>query len=62
VGAGHTVTALYEVVPAGVTGTVPVRGVDPLRYGGHRRERAGRARRAALRAAALQAPGEARAA
>ncbi|MGZ8378490.1 MAG: YfbK domain-containing protein [Gemmatirosa sp.] len=33
VGAGHTVTALYEVVPAGVTGTVAVRGADPLRYG-----------------------------
>jgi Ca-activated chloride channel family protein len=33
VGTGHTATALYEVVPAGVTGTVPVRGVDPLRYG-----------------------------
>jgi Ca-activated chloride channel family protein len=32
VGAGHTVTALYEVVPAGVTGTVPVRGTGPLRY------------------------------
>ncbi|AHG87977.1 Protein of unknown function DUF3520 [Gemmatirosa kalamazoonensis] len=33
VGAGHAVTALYEVVPAGVTGTVSLRGVDPLRYG-----------------------------
>jgi Ca-activated chloride channel family protein len=33
VGAGHAVTALYEVVPAGVTGTVTLRGVDPLRYG-----------------------------
>jgi Ca-activated chloride channel family protein len=33
VGAGHTATALYEVIPAGVTGTEPVRGVAPLRYG-----------------------------
>jgi Ca-activated chloride channel family protein len=33
VGAGHTVTALYEVVPAGVTNTVAVRGAEPLRYG-----------------------------
>jgi Ca-activated chloride channel family protein len=33
VGAGHSVTALYEVVPAGVEGTVAVRGGDPLRYG-----------------------------
>ncbi len=31
-GAGHTVTALYEVVPKGVTGTVKVRESDPLRY------------------------------
>jgi len=30
-GAGHTVTALYEVVPAGVT--VPGQRVDPRRYG-----------------------------
>ena len=30
IGAGHTVTALYEVVPVGVGGTVP--GVDKLRY------------------------------
>ncbi len=30
IGAGHTVTALYEVVPAGVEIDVP--GVDPLRY------------------------------
>jgi Ca-activated chloride channel homolog len=29
-GAGHTVTALFEVVPSGVD--VPVPGVDPLRY------------------------------
>ena len=29
-GAGHTVTALYEIVPPGVTIDVP--GVDPLRY------------------------------
>lgn len=33
VGAGHAVTALYEVVPAGVTGTVAVRDAEPLRYG-----------------------------
>ena len=33
VGAGHSVTALYEVVPAGVTGTVAVRDAEPLRYG-----------------------------
>jgi Ca-activated chloride channel family protein len=31
-GAGHTVTALYEVIPVGVEGTAQVRGVDPLRY------------------------------
>ena len=30
IGAGHTVTALYEVVPAGVDMDLP--GVDPLRY------------------------------
>ncbi|MBI3297279.1 MAG: VWA domain-containing protein [Elusimicrobia bacterium] len=29
-GSGHTVTALYEVVPAGVKADVP--GVDPLKY------------------------------
>ncbi|HJQ61565.1 MAG TPA: YfbK domain-containing protein, partial [Burkholderiales bacterium] len=31
-GAGHTVTALYEIVPAGVTGTVEVRESGELRY------------------------------
>jgi Ca-activated chloride channel family protein len=31
-GAGHSVTALYEVVPVGVEGTVEVQGVDSLRY------------------------------
>ena len=31
-GAGHSVTALYEVVPVGVTGTVKIRESDPLRY------------------------------
>jgi Ca-activated chloride channel family protein len=31
-GAGHSVTALYEVVPVGVRGTVKVRSSDPLRY------------------------------
>ena len=32
IGAGHQVTALYEVVPVGVQGTVRARGVDSLRY------------------------------
>ena len=32
-GAGHSVTALYEVVPFGVRETVKVRGTDSLRYG-----------------------------
>uniref|UniRef100_UPI003562DB97 vWA domain-containing protein n=1 Tax=Gemmatimonas sp. TaxID=1962908 RepID=UPI003562DB97 len=31
-GAGHAVTALYEVVPTGVTGTITLRGQDSLRY------------------------------
>ena len=31
-GAGHTVTALYEIVPVGAEGTVKIRGVDSLRY------------------------------
>ncbi len=31
-GAGHSVTALYEVVPVDVTGTVTIRDADPLRY------------------------------
>jgi Ca-activated chloride channel family protein len=30
IGAGHSVTALYEIVPAGVTPKVPA--VDPLKY------------------------------
>ncbi len=30
IGAGHSVTALYEIVPAGVAASVP--GVDPLKY------------------------------
>jgi Ca-activated chloride channel family protein len=30
IGAGHTVTALYEIVPAGVESDLP--GVDPLKY------------------------------
>lgn len=30
IGAGHTVTALYEIIPAGAQTDVP--GVDPLRY------------------------------
>jgi Ca-activated chloride channel family protein len=33
IGAGHTVTALYEVVPKGAKGTV-----DPLRYGDERKK------------------------
>jgi Ca-activated chloride channel family protein len=32
-GAGHTVTALYEIIPAGVRSDASVRGVDDLRYG-----------------------------
>ncbi len=32
IGAGHMVTALYEVVPVGVASDVPVTQVDPLRY------------------------------
>lgn len=35
IGAGHTVTALYELVPAGVnveTASLDVAGVDPLKY------------------------------
>jgi Ca-activated chloride channel homolog len=39
IGAGHTVTALYEVVPAGAGGTDPaatVPPVDPLKYGTNR--------------------------
>lgn len=31
-GAGHSVTALYEIVPVGVRTDVPIRGVDALRY------------------------------
>lgn len=31
-GAGHTVTALYEIVPVGVTDTVNAGTVDPLKY------------------------------
>jgi Ca-activated chloride channel family protein len=31
-GAGHSVTALYEVIPVGAEPDVPVGGVDPLRY------------------------------
>jgi Ca-activated chloride channel homolog len=34
IGAGHTVTALYEVVPVGAEGGTPVATVDPLRYQG----------------------------
>ncbi len=36
IGAGHSVTALYEIVPAGVTLDMP--GVDPLKYQRESRE------------------------
>ncbi len=36
VGAGHAVTALYEVVPAGASEDDTARGVAPLRYGRRR--------------------------
>jgi Ca-activated chloride channel family protein len=32
IGAGHTVTALYEIVPVGVEGTVTLQRTDSLRY------------------------------
>ncbi|MBC8089869.1 MAG: von Willebrand factor type A domain-containing protein [Phycisphaerae bacterium] len=32
IGAGHTVTAFYEVVPQGIENTVPIREADGLRY------------------------------
>jgi Ca-activated chloride channel family protein len=41
IGAGHTVTALYEVVPAGVAASDPassVPPVDPLKYGTNKTE------------------------
>jgi len=31
-GAGHSVTALYEVIPVGVDSPIEIRGVDSLRY------------------------------
>ena len=31
-GAGHTVTALYEIIPVGVDASTPIRGLDALRY------------------------------
>jgi len=31
-GAGHSVTALYEIIPVGVTANVPVGATSPLRY------------------------------
>jgi Ca-activated chloride channel family protein len=31
-GAGHTVTALYEIIPTGVDTNTPIRGLDELRY------------------------------
>ncbi len=39
IGAGHTVTALYEVVPVGVENTVTVRDADSLRYVANATER-----------------------
>jgi Ca-activated chloride channel family protein len=35
IGAGHTVTALYEVVPVGTSTSPSVPPVDPLKYGTH---------------------------
>jgi Ca-activated chloride channel family protein len=32
IGSGHTVTALYEIIPVGARTDVKVEGVDPLRY------------------------------
>jgi Ca-activated chloride channel family protein len=31
-GAGHTVTALYEIIPTGVDTSTPIRGLDESRY------------------------------
>ena len=39
-GAGHSVTALYEVIPVGVESSVRVQGVDSLRYQSGRGPRA----------------------
>ncbi len=33
IGSGHTVTALYEIIPVGANSDQKVEGVDPLRYG-----------------------------
>jgi Ca-activated chloride channel family protein len=41
-GAGHTVTALYEIVPAGVASDALTGSVDPLRYQREERPSAGR--------------------
>ena len=51
IGAGHRVTALYEVVPVGAKGRI-----DPLRYGASTDERRGQGR-TGERAAALQEAG-----
>ncbi|MEO8451928.1 MAG: von Willebrand factor type A domain-containing protein [Gemmatimonadota bacterium] len=40
-GAGHSVTALYEIVPVGVETDVKVGSVDPLKYQGEARSRMG---------------------
>ena len=31
-GSGHSVTALYEIIPQGVESDVEIRGLDPLRF------------------------------
>jgi Ca-activated chloride channel homolog len=33
IGAGHTVTALYEIIPTGIESDVKLPSVDPLKYG-----------------------------
>ena len=47
IGAGHTVTALYEVVPVGATAALSLAGTEPLKYrrtegGGRRADDGGR--------------------
>ena len=52
IGAGHTVTALYEIVPAGQTIGQPA--VDPLKYQKPAQPRGGRGRRRQPRAVTLK--------
>jgi Ca-activated chloride channel family protein len=61
VGAGHTVTALYEVVPVGTASPVTLRGSEPLRYGAGDEQAARRAPADELLHVALRykRPGEA---